>query len=229
MITVYVARHGETTWNAERRIQGTSDPDLTPRGHDQSLELLRELKDRPLSAIYASTRQRAIHTAEPLANHLHLPIRTRHELDEMDFGTWEGKAPTDLGEDFTAQWQRYKENRLTFRFPGGENYLEVMARVKPFVEKIVKEHHGQQILTVGHRGSNRMLMALLLDCPLDEAVRIDQSNDCIYMIEKNGTPRVFRLINGEMREGLLFESDHLHKAILSASGGNKTTREVEKK
>ncbi len=86
MITVYVARHGETTWNAERRIQGTSDPDLTPRGYDQSRELLKELKDRPLSAIYTSTRQRAIHTAEPLADYLRLPIQTRSELDEMNFG-----------------------------------------------------------------------------------------------------------------------------------------------
>ena len=229
MITVYVARHGETTWNAERRIQGTSDPDLTPKGYDQSRELLEQMKGRPLSAIYTSTRQRAIHTAEPLADYLRLPIQRRPELDEMNFGLWEGKTPADFGDDFRIEWQRYRENRLTFRIPEGENYLEVMARVKPFVEKILREHQGQEVLTVGHRGSNRMLMALLLDYPLEEAVKIDQSNDCIYLIERNDPPRVFRLVNGEMIGGLLFESDHPHRAILSAPGGNEAIKEAEKK
>jgi alpha-ribazole phosphatase len=215
LITVYVARHGETTWNAERRIQGTSDPDLSPRGYDQSRELLEELKGRPLSAIYTSTRQRAIHTAQPLADYLRLPVQTRPELDEMNFGAWEGKTPADFGEDLRNQWQRYRENRLTFRIPEGENYLEVMARVRPFVEKILREHQDQEILTVGHRGSNRMLMALLLGYPLEEAVRIDQANDCIYVIQRNESPKVSRLVKGEMRGGLLFESDHLHPTVPS--------------
>ena len=229
MITVYVARHGETTWNAERRIQGTSDPDLSPRGYDQSRELLNELKDRPLSAIYTSTRQRAIHTAQPLADFLRLPVQARSELDEMNFGAWEGKTPADFGEDLRNQWQRYRENRLTFRIPEGESYLEVMARVRPFAEEIVREHEGQEVLTVGHRGSNRMLMALLLDYPLEQAVRIDQANDCIYLIEKNNPPRVFRLVKDELVEGLLFESDHPHRAILAASGGNEAIKEAEEK
>jgi broad specificity phosphatase PhoE len=213
VITVYVARHGETTWNAEHRIQGTSDPDLSPRGYDQSRELLNVLKDRPLSAIYTSTRQRAIHTAQPLADFLRLPIRTRSELDEMNFGAWEGKTPADFGEDLRNQWQRYRENRLTFRIPEGESYLEVMARVRPFAEEILREHQGQEILTVGHRGSNRMLMALLLDYPLEQAVRIDQANDCIYLIRRNASSRVFRLLKGEKKEGLLFESDHFHQTV----------------
>ena len=203
---IYVARHGETTWNVERRIQGRSDPDLTSKGREQSLELLRRLKDRPLSAIYSSTRQRAIHTAEPLAERLGLPVQTRPELDEMDYGSYEGKRPADLDDGGKAQFQLYRENRLSFRFPGGESFNEVAARVKSFVERIVREHQGQEILTVAHRGSNRMLIGFLLDYPLEEAVRIEQTNECIYLIERNARSRVFHLSNGEMREGLLFET-----------------------
>ncbi len=164
--------------------------------------------------IYTSTRLRAIHTAQPISDYLHIPIRKQPELDEMNFGIWEGRTPADFGEDFRRQWTRYKENRLTFRIPEGENYLDVMARVKPFVEKILKEHEGEEILAVAHRGSNRMMIALLLDYPLEEAVRIEQANDCIYLIERNGRPRVSRLMNGEITEGLLFESDHLHHVSL---------------
>ena len=54
MIKIYIARHGETTWNAEMRIQGRSDTPLSPKGHAQSLDLLAQLKDRPIAAIYTS-------------------------------------------------------------------------------------------------------------------------------------------------------------------------------
>jgi len=206
LIKVYIARHGETTWNAERRIQGRSDPDLTPKGYAQGHELFRQLKDRPITAIYTSTRQRAIHTAQPLAEHLGLPILTQSELDEMDYGTYEGKRPADLDDGGKKEFQRYRENRLTFRFPGGESFSEVAARVKSFAERIVREHQGQEILTVAHRGSNRMLIGFLLDYPLEEAVRIEQTNECIYLIERNGHSSVSYFSNGEMREGLLFET-----------------------
>ncbi len=206
MIKIYVARHGETTWNVERRIQGRSDPDLTPKGYEQGQALLQRLKDRPLSAIYTSSRQRAIHTAQPLAEYLGLPLRIQSELDEMDYGTYEGKRPVDLDDGGKKEFSRYRENRLTFRFPGGESFNEVAARVNSFAEKILKEHQGQEILTVAHRGSNRMLIGFLLDYPLEEAVKIEQANDCIYLIEKNDQSRVFCIMDGEMKEGLLFEA-----------------------
>jgi broad specificity phosphatase PhoE len=210
MIRIYVARHGETTWNVERRIQGTSDPDLTAKGNEQSVALLEQLRQRPLSAIYTSTRQRAIHTAQPISDCLRIPIRTQSELDEMNFGIWEGRTPEDFGEDFRKEWQRYREQRLTFRIPGGETYLDVLARVTPFAEKITAMHEGEEILVVGHRGSNRMLIAALLDYPLEEAVKIDQANDCIYLVERNGGAKVSRFIHGRAIDGLLFESDHFH-------------------
>lgn len=206
MIKVYIARHGETTWNVERRIAGRSDPGLTPKGREQSLKLLEQLRDRPISAIYTSTRQRTVHTAQPLADSFGLPILKRAELDEMDFGTYEGKTPADLDDGGRREFQQYRENRLTFRFPEGEAYNDVAARLGPFADQILRNHDGQEILIVGHRGSNRMLIGLLLEIPLEEAVRIEQANDCLYLVERNGKPKVSYFINGEMKEGLLFES-----------------------
>jgi len=206
LITIYIARHGETTWNVERRIAGRSDPGLTPRGYEQSLNLLEQLKGQPISAIYTSTRQRTIHTARPLADSFGLPILMRAELDEMDFGTYEGKTPADLDDGGRREFQQYRENRLTFRFPGGEAYNDVAARLRPFATQILKSHDGQEILIVGHRGSNRMLIGWLLEIPLEEAVRIEQANDCLYLVERNAKPSVFHFLNGEKNEGLLFES-----------------------
>ena len=60
-------------------------------------------------------------------------------------------------------------------------------------------------------------------------MKIEQSNDCIYLIEKNDPPRIFRLVNGVVMEGLLFESDLPHRAILSAPGPNEAIKEAVKK
>ena len=203
MIKIYIARHGETTWNAEGKIQGRSDPDLSPKGYTQSLRLLEKLKERPISAIYTSTLKRSILTAEPIAQHLGLPIRKRSELDEIAFGIFEGVKFTEVEGHLRQEWDRFKENRLTYHIPGAENYTDVAERVNPLKEKVLREHEGQDILIVAHRGVNRMLVGLLLEISLEEALNIEQTNECLYLIQRNGKPKVNYYLDGEAQEGLL--------------------------
>lgn len=205
MIKIYIARHGETTWNVEGRIQGRSDPELTPKGYAQSLALLDQLRERPISAIYTSTLQRSILTAQPIAKHFGLPIQKQPELDEIAFGILEGKHLSDMDGEMRAEWERFRDHRLTYRLPGGENYTDLAERIRPFMEKILQNHEGQEVLIVGHRGANRMLIGMLLKCPLERCVKIEQPNECIYLIEKNSQAKVSHYMNGEVGEGLLFE------------------------
>ncbi len=190
MIKIYVARHGETTWNAIGRAQGRSDPDLSPKGYAQSRVLLERVKDRPISAIYTSTLKRSIQTAVPIAEHLGLPIRQQSELDEIALGIMEGVTFDEIDGKIRTEWERFRENRLTYRIPGAENYADVSNRVKPFEERVLKDHEGQEILIVAHRGVNRMLVGLLLEMTPEEAVNIEQANDCLYLIQRDGKPRV---------------------------------------
>ena len=203
MIKIYIARHGETTWNAEGRAQGRSDPDLSSKGYGQSLILLERLKDRPISAVYTSTLRRAILTARPVADHLGLPIQKRHELDEIALGIMEGMRFTDIEGKLKTEWERVREDRLIYHVPGAENYTDVSNRVKPFKVEILGDHQGQEILIVAHRGVNRMLLGLLLEFSLEEALEIEQTNDCLYLIERNGSPGASYYLNGEIREGFL--------------------------
>lgn len=205
MISIYVARHGETTWNEEGRIQGRSDPGLSPKGYAQSLALLEQLKNQPLSAIYASTLQRSVLTAEPIAKYLNLPIQKQTELDEISFGMMEGRQFSNMDEEVRVEWERFKENRLTYHIPGAENYADVAIRLRPFMERILQIHKGQEILIVGHRGANRMLIGMLLEYPLEKCLKIEQTNECLYLIQRNGEHKVFCYLNGEVKEGLLFE------------------------
>ncbi len=201
MIKIYIARHGETAWNVEGKIQGRSDPDLTPQGIAQSLALLEQLKDRPLSAIYTSTLQRSIRTAQPIATFLDLPIQKRPELDEMAFGIFEGVQVSSFDEDLKREWERFKEDRFTYRIPGAENFTDVANRLKPFKEEILRDHAGQEILVIGHMIVNRFLIGMLLDYPLGEIQRTEQHNGFVYLVERNGEARVSHIINGETREG----------------------------
>ena len=211
MIKIYIARHGETTWNVEGRIQGRSDPGLSPKGYAQGLALFEELKDRPISAIYTSTLQRSILTAQPIAKHLSLPIQKQTELDEIAFGILEGRQLFIMDGELKTEWERFKESRLTYHIPGAENYTDVANRVKPFMEGILQNHKGQEILVVGHKVVNRFLIGMLLEYPLERALKIDQTNDCLYLVQRNGEIKVSHSIDGEVREGLLFEG---HEVIL---------------
>ena len=206
MISIFIARHGETTWNVEGRIQGRSDPDLSPKGYDQSLALLEQLKDRPISAIYTSTLQRSILTAQPIAQYLNRPLQKHLELDEIAFGILEGKQFLNFEVEIRSEWENFKKDRYTYHIPQAENYTDVTNRVRPFVEKILHFHQEGEILIVGHRVVNQMMMAILLELPPEKILKVQQGNDCLYLIQRNDETKVFHYINGETGEGLLIES-----------------------
>ncbi len=203
MIRIYIARHGETTWNAEGRIQGWSDPELSPLGYSQSLALLEHLRDRPMKAIYSSVLQRSYNTAQPIASHLGLPVLRQAELKEIGFGILEGKNLFQFDEELKREWNRFKNDRFSYRIPGAENYTDVASRLKPFVERVLRQHEGEEILIVGHRVVNRLLIGMFLEMALEETLMIEQTNDCLYLIERNGKKKVSHYINGEIKEGLL--------------------------
>ena len=203
MIKIYIARHGETTWNVEGRIQGRSDPGLSPKGHQQSLALLEELKNQSLSAIYTSNLQRSILTAQPIAHHFGLPIRQESDLDEIAFGVLEGRNLYQFDEVTKNEWERFKDDRFNYRIPGAENYTDVANRIKPFIDKTLRNHEGEEVLVVGHRVVNRLLIGMLMEYPLEWVLKIEQTHDCLYLIQKNNEAKVFHYLNGGVREGIV--------------------------
>jgi len=203
VIKIYIARHGETTWNVEGRIQGRSDPGLSPKGHQQSLALLEELKNQSLSAIYTSNLQRSILTAQPIAHHFGLPIRQESDLDEIAFGVLEGRNLYQFDEVTKNEWERFKDDRFNYHIPGAENYTDVANRIKPFIDKTLRNHEGEEVLVVGHRVVNRLLIGMLMEYPLEWVLKIEQTHDCLYLIQKNNEAKVFHYLNGGVREGIV--------------------------
>ena len=94
MTTLLLARHGETDWNRELRIQGSSDIGLNDLGRAQAHALAQELEHVELDAIYSSDLSRAQATAAAVAASHGLEVRLDARLRERSFGSWEGLTRT---------------------------------------------------------------------------------------------------------------------------------------
>jgi uncharacterized phosphatase len=94
--TFYLVRHGETSWNAEGKIQGRSDIPLGDIGREQAKKLGEKLTSVHFDAIYTSPLQRAVETAEIIGNILSLPVQIQKELRERNSGNLEGKTKEEM-------------------------------------------------------------------------------------------------------------------------------------
>jgi broad specificity phosphatase PhoE len=183
---VFLARHGETEWNAEHRLQGRSDTRLTPRGEAHAQALAALLAGEPLDAIFTSTLGRTIATARPLATARGITAEARPELVELSYGVLEGRTARDS--EFARLWAERKRDPLQFRAPGGETYAELALRVGSFVDEIRRRFPTGTVLVVGHRATNRTLLALLLGIPLEESLRFKHKHETVLEIRPGMDP-----------------------------------------
>ena len=141
MTTLLLARHGETDWNRELRIQGSSDIELNELGRAQAHALAQELEHVELDAIYASDLSRARATADAVAASHGLEVRLDPRLRERSFGSWEGLTREDIAE--LPDGSRHD----------GESDDEVRSRVLAAIDEIARAHPEQQVLVVSHGGA----------------------------------------------------------------------------
>ena len=101
---LYLIRHGESTYNAERRIQGQSDVPLSELGLRQSRAVAEAMAGVAVDAIYASPLQRAYTVARDIAARHDLPIRTDDRLKEISVGVFQDRLRTDLKSSLPRFW-----------------------------------------------------------------------------------------------------------------------------
>jgi len=129
VVTLLLARHGETEWNRAGRYQGRSDPPLSPVGEAAASMLARDLAATPITAVLTSPLRRAAMTAERIAAEHGLSAEVDDRLAELGFGAWEGLTQAEVKTRWPALLRQWKTAPETVRFPDGESLAEARARL----------------------------------------------------------------------------------------------------
>lgn len=170
---ICLVRHGETAWNAERRLQGHIDIPLNPRGLSQAEATARSLAraGERFAALYSSDLQRARQTAEAVARAHGLAATHDARLRERHYGVLQGLTFDEAERQQPQAWQHFKRREPQVALDGGgESLGGLAARVHGALEEIAARHAGETVVVVTHGGVLDIAHRLATGKPL-EAVR----------------------------------------------------------
>lgn len=148
--TLIVVRHAETTWNRERRMQGTTDTALSDVGRAQARALARRLAGETYSAIYSSDLSRARDTAHVIAQHSGRPLLLEPRLRERAFGVFEGLTAPEIEARYPEEFACFTTRDPEYEVPGGESARGFTQRCLGCLAEIAHRHPGEEILVVTH-------------------------------------------------------------------------------
>ena len=184
---VYVARHGETTWNLEGRYQGRRESALTSLGMRQAFALSDAMDAAGVQRVIASPLLRCTATAKPSADRLNLRIELDDRLIEIAHGTWEGRLRDEIAANDGARYRAWRNDPANVVFDGGETPEHVMRRWRDFAHDLAP---GAPTLVVTHDAVVRI--ALLVAGKRDLSAFWDTSVE-------NGAFATFEVDDGEWR------------------------------
>lgn len=148
MFQLLVIRAGETEYDQQGRIQGTLDIPLCEDGRRQAEALVEQLRNQPITAIYANPSQSAVQTAEALAGPLELKVKTLDLLQNLNHGLWQGMQVSDVKAKQPKVYRQWHEHPETICPPQGETVSDTRARLQSAVSKLMKKHKSTGLIAV---------------------------------------------------------------------------------
>ena len=168
---ICLVRHGETEWNAARRIQGQLDIGLNETGVRQAVAAGRWLEKAGIAALYSSDLERAWRTAQAIGQALGLAPSALPEMRERRYGVFEGLTYAEAEERFPDGYAAFEGRNADFDFEHGESLKVMHARVVGKLIELAARHRGQKIVVVVHGGVldviNRFVRGNPLEMPRD--------------------------------------------------------------
>lgn len=181
--TLYLARHGETTWNLERRTQGSKNSKLTSLGLKQAERLGYRLRDVEIDAIYCSPLERAQSTAKIIANMRNMDCILDDRLVEMNFGEWEGLTSIEIEKKYPDDYKTWREEPHMAKIPSGETIEIAQKRMIDFVKDRIVNSDKDTFLIISHGTTIRLLLLNLLSMDLRDYYKLKQNNCALNTIE----------------------------------------------
>lgn len=172
---IWLTRHGQSEYNRRGLLGG--DSDISAAGECYAFALPSVLLSRQLLAsnaehncgveIWTSTLKRTIQTAR----HLQLSQQRWSELDEIDAGVCDGMTYAEIAEKMPEEYQARKKDKLGYRYPNGESYTDLIARLKPVIKSL--ETLSGSVCIVGHQAVLRVIYGYLMAVPLEKIPSLD--------------------------------------------------------
>lgn len=136
MSSVYLARHGQTAYNLERRFQGQMAVPLDATGVAQAHDLAQRASTHDFAALWCSPLLRARETAEIVASRIGLAIQEDHRLMETDAGDWTDRTFAEIQSETPDLFAGFANGDPSFAFPGGESFEQQGVRVAAAIADI---------------------------------------------------------------------------------------------
>jgi probable phosphoglycerate mutase len=198
---IYLFRHGETVWNAEKRAQGRLDSPLTAAGRAQARamgqalgqELARAGYEPPAVIVRASPLGRVRETlmiAAEAAGLLHDDACHDHRLREVSWGDWDGLNLPEIEARWPGQIEARKLDRWNYLPPNGENYVMATERAKLALDDIVALAADKPVAVFAHGAIGRVLRGLFLGSPQADIMSMDQPQDAFYRLHRGAAERI---------------------------------------
>jgi probable phosphomutase (TIGR03848 family) len=172
MPLLLLIRHGENEFVKTGKMAGRMPGvHLNERGRQQAEELAAALSDVQLKAVYASSLERAVETAEPIAAGHKLEIQLCPDLMDTNIGKWQGRTLKQLRR--LKKWKIVQQAPSRFTFPEGESFLQNQMRIVSTLDEIAASHKPKDIVAVVfHADPIKLAVAHYLGMPLDHFQRL---------------------------------------------------------
>ncbi|OFX00761.1 MAG: hypothetical protein A3D94_17565 [Alphaproteobacteria bacterium RIFCSPHIGHO2_12_FULL_66_14] len=188
VVPLYMLRHGETTWNTERRMQGTKNSDLTERGRAQALAMGRALKvelaREPGPTIFLrSPLGRVSETSEIIGRELGLDSgqwRDDPRLAELSYGEWEGFSWREIEVTHPTALADWRADPHGYCPPGGETHLELRRRSAAVLAEVVASR--TRTVVVGHGVSGAVVRGLNLGLDARAMFVLEKPQDAFFRL-----------------------------------------------
>lgn len=183
-----LVRHGETDWNAERRLQGHTDIGLNARGLAQAEQMARALKsiDLQFDVLYTSDLQRAAKTAAAIEQLFKTSAISNVAFRERHLGALQGMTTDEAPMREPALWKSHLSRNIHENLRDGESIQQFSDRIKNALEEIREQHLGKTILLVSHGGALDMMYRIASNQALDSEKAVTVPNASLNWISHDG-------------------------------------------
>lgn len=166
---LFVARHGQTLWNAQNKVCGITDIELTAEGIKQAEILANLIRDKNINLIMSSPLKRAVDTGKIISDICDIPITIDDRLIEQNYGVFEGVDRKN---------ESFLNNKRNFavKYPNGESMMQVAYRIYGLLEEIKSQHKDKNILIITHGGVCRVINTYFKDMSNDEYFNYSMKN-----------------------------------------------------